>query len=615
MKIPIAIILFLIGLVACTPKQQAINDTSPVSYLSQLNSNHPIHPDSIRHHIRESLLQTGNQTVWDSVITAYYSERNPFLWIKSDGRQQVDTLLYWLDGAYRHGLNPELFSKTRIEKEIRNLEQLTFDEGQTINHSLATLEYALTRAYMHYVCGMSYGFIQPHKLLNNMEVDDDIKYAGVLVNGKRKMKTLYQIPLKSCSTEYAQHVFKDLSTGKSAEALRRVQPTNSAFYTKMQEEMDKFKLLSDASFEPIPDMGDVIIKEGESHPAVPLIARRLLITGELQKGTVDTTSTMLTSELLAAVNQFRISNRLSVDPTIGSFPIRFLNNPMSYYLQRLQINMERARWQYAMDKGKKYIFVNTAAFMLKAINEETDSIVEMRICCGTARNKTPLLSSKIFYIELNPYWNVPQSIIRKEIIPAYRRDSTYFTRQRMKIYDAAGNQVDPHQIKWSDYTRGVPFSVKQDNREGNSLGRIIFRFPNTFAVYLHDTPVRSAFLRTNRAVSHGCVRLERALDFAFFLLDKPNPVLEDRIRVAMSLRAQSDEGKKLTQKAGYKDLEFYNLKEHIPLFLDYQTMYLSTDGVLSYCEDTYKYDKVLLEAFELMNRQYAEFERKSEILL
>ena len=126
-------------------------------------------------------------------------------------------------------------------------------------------------------------------------------------------------------------------------------------------------------------------------------------------------------------------------------------------------------------------------------------------------------------MELNPYWNVPQSIIRKEIIPTYRRDTTYFTRNRMKVYDKNGLQVNPHQVNWAKYAgKGVPYTVKQDNKTGNSLGRIIFRFPNPHSVYLHDTPSRWAFTRNNRAVSHGCVRLQKALDFAFFLLKEPD---------------------------------------------------------------------------------------------
>lgn len=270
-----------------------------------------------------------------------------------------------------------------------------------------------------------------------------------------------------------------------------------------------------------------------------------------------------------------------------------------YYRNRLLVNLERVRWQYALEKGNKYVIVNTAAFMLQAVNEATDSIVEMRVCTGRVKNKTPLLSSRIYYMELNPFWNVPQNIIRKEIIPTYRRDTTYFTRNRMKVYDKDGQQVDPHSVKWSKYTdRGVPYTVKQDNKTGNSLGRIIFRFPNSHDVYLHDTPSRSPFRRANRAVSHGCVRLERALDFAFFLLKEPDELLEDRIRVAMDIKPVSEEGKKLPRSVAYRELKHYSLKEYIPLYIDYQTVYLSADEKLSYCEDIYEYDSSLLEAMD-----------------
>lgn len=272
-----------------------------------------------------------------------------------------------------------------------------------------------------------------------------------------------------------------------------------------------------------------------------------------------------------------------------------------YYRNRLSVNMERARWQYALDKGKKYVSVNVAAYMLQAINEKTDTVVEMKICVGKAKNKTPLLSSRIYYMELNPFWNVPQSIIKKEIIPTYRRDTTYFTRNRMKVYDKEGNQLDPHSIKWAKYAGenvGVPYSVKQDNKTGNSLGRIIFRFPNKYDVYLHDTPSRGAFWLKTRAVSHGCVRLERALDFALFLLKDKDKLLEDQIRIAMDIKPVSEEGKKLSRSAAYNELKHYSLKEYIPLYIDYQTVYLSKDGKLSYCEDIYDYDSSLLAAMK-----------------
>ena len=125
---------------------------------------------------------------------------------------------------------------------------------------------------------------------------------------------------------------------------------------------------------------------------------------------------------------------------------------------------------------------------------------------------------------------------------------------------------------------------------------IIFRFPNPYSVYLHDTPSRWAFTRKNRAVSHGCVRLQKALDFAFFLLEEPDELLEDRIRIAMDLKPISEEGKKLPISAAYRELKHYSLEKYVPLFIDYQTVYLSADNNLMYCDDIYKYDPSLLKA-------------------
>ena len=265
----------------------------------------------------------------------------------------------------------------------------------------------------------------------------------------------------------------------------------------------------------------------------------------------------------------------------------------------LLVNLERARWQYVQDKGKKYVEVNVAAFMLQAVDAVADTLLEMRVCCGSEKNKTPLLDSRISYMELNPYWNVPQSIIKKEIIPSYRKDTTYFTRNHMKVYNKEGVQINPHAIKWSNYVDAiVPYAIKQDNKEGNSLGRIIFRFPNKYDVYLHDTPSRSAFNRTSRAISHGCIRLQDALGFSFFLLKKPDELLEDRIRIAMDIPPVSDKGKKLMKSEAYRELKHYSLPERIPLFIDYKTVYLSSKGKLSYCKDVYHYDAALLSNLE-----------------
>lgn len=593
-RIVLSFLILLVVVSACKQEKPKFPVVLSLSSFHELV--HPaylINPDSIRQYVRVNLSNANDTMAWDSAMVSYYAADSAALfWIKDGVGQYADSLLYWLENSHRHGLNPALFNVSGIRTDLERFRSLQLHEDETINHLLARLEYGLTSSYLFYTCGLKYGFISPVQLLNNQE--EDVKKK----NDTEKQKEPYPIPLKKCSKEFALEALASLGQNPFA-AFRQAQPT-SPFYLSMQKELVRLDSIGEAEFEEIPLIGDTLLKVGERHRIIPLIAGRLMQTGELKQQVSGDT---LTSVLLEAVNEFRLTNRLSTDNSIGTYTIRYLNRPLAYYKDHLQVNLERARWQYKPEKGTKYVIANIAAFMLQAFNEETDSILEMRICCGSVRNKTPLLYSKIYYMELNPYWNVPQNIIRKEIIPSYRRDTTYFTRNRMKVYDKNGNRVNPHDIKWAKYTAGVPFTVKQDNKEGNSLGRIIFRFPNPYAVYLHDTPSRWAFNRSNRAVSHGCVRLERALDFAFFLLEKPDELLEDRIRIAMDIAPKSDEGKKLNRSEAYRELKHYSLKEAIPLFLDYQTMYLAADGKLSYCEDIYKYDDPLLEALNKLNHK------------
>ena len=593
-RIVLSFLILLVVVSACKeekPKSPVVLSLS--SFHELVHPAYLINPDSIRQYVRVNLSNANDTMAWDSAMVSYYAADSAALfWMKDGVGQYADSLLYWLENSHRHGLNPALFNVSGIRTDLERFRSLQLHEDETINHLLARLEYGLTSSYLFYTCGLKYGFISPVQLLNNQEGDVKKK------NDTEKQKEPYPIPLKKCSKEFALEALASLGQNPFA-AFRQAQPT-SPFYLSMQKELVRLDSIGEAEFEEIPLIGDTLLKVGERHRIIPLIAGRLMQTGELKQQVSGDT---LTSVLLEAVNEFRLTNRLSTDNSIGTYTIRYLNRPLAYYKDHLLINLERARWQYKSEKGSKYVIGNIAAFMLQAFNEEVDSILEMRICCGSVRNKTPLLYSKIYYMELNPYWNVPQNIIRKEIIPSYRRDTTYFTRNRMKVYDKNGNRVNPHDIKWAKYTAGVPFTVKQDNKEGNSLGRIIFRFPNPYAVYLHDTPSRWAFNRSNRAVSHGCVRLERALDFAFFLLEKPDELLEDRIRIAMDIAPKSDEGKKLNRSEAYRELKHYSLKEAIPLFLDYQTMYLAADGKLSYCEDIYKYDDPLLEALNKLNHK------------
>ena len=259
-----------------------------------------------------------------------------------------------------------------------------------------------------------------------------------------------------------------------------------------------------------------------------------------------------------------------------------------------RINMERARWRYPRPEGGRYIWVNLAGQELTAVDTERDTMATMRVCCGNATHKTPLLHSQIRHVELNPYWVIPQTIVRKEILPRHVGDSAYYARNRYRaINKETKTEVNPARLS-ADQLRSGRYTLRQDNGQGNSLGRIIFRFPNNFSVYLHDTSNHGAFRNANRAISHGCVRVERPLDLALFFLDKPTPLFTDRIRMAVDQQPVSEEGQRYQEEyPDAKKLGGFNYERPVAVWIDYWTLYPTPKGKLQPHPDSYGYDKVI----------------------
>ncbi len=260
------------------------------------------------------------------------------------------------------------------------------------------------------------------------------------------------------------------------------------------------------------------------------------------------------------------------------------------------INMERARWRYPHPTKGKYIMVNLAAQELTAVDTERDTTITMRICCGNSTHKTPLLHSEIRTIELNPYWVIPQTIVRKEILPRHVGDSAFYAKNNyVAINKETKEEVDPTTLTAADL-RSARYTLRQEKGQGNSLGRIIFRFANNFSVFLHDTNNHGAFQYANRAISHGCVRVERPFDLLLFTLDNPSAWYIDRIRISIDQTPQTAEGRRY--KATYpegKPVSNIGLPQPIPVWLDYWTLYPTPRGTFQAFEDKYGYDKVIEE--------------------
>lgn len=248
--------------------------------------------------------------------------------------------------------------------------------------------------------------------------------------------------------------------------------------------------------------------------------------------------------------------------------------------KQILCNMERCRWQ-ADDqpyRHDKYVIVNIPAYQLYAV--DGDSILTMRIACGARATKTPLLQSRIKRMDLNPQWIIPRSIIQNDIAH-HAGNSSYFESRRYAIYNRkTGKRVDGSQVSPGMLYSGG-YSVVQAGGQGNALGRIIFRFDNKFAVYLHDTSSPGVFSRDDRAVSHGCVRVQQPFDFAVFLLKEKDAATIDRIRTAMNSESAPQGSIPVTPE--------------VPLFISYFTLFSpNNDSIQSY-PDVYGYDNVMYQ--------------------
>jgi len=261
----------------------------------------------------------------------------------------------------------------------------------------------------------------------------------------------------------------------------------------------------------------------------------------------------------------------------------------------LEANLERARWHTPQppENGRRVI-INLPSQQLVAY-DDSDHITTMKICCGSTSHKTPLLSGRLSHIELNPYWNIPLSIIKKEVA-RHAGDADYFSHHRYEIVDRkSGITVYPGSLT-SDQLGSGNYTVRQQRGEGNALGRMIFRFPNGHAIYLHDTNNRAAFERNWRCVSHGCIRVERPMELASILLPDKDSIYMDRLRHTVGLLPQSYRGQTLLAEERLATLNSCMLSPHVPVSIIYYTAYPTPDGTsLTYYPDIYGYDKPLVD--------------------
>ena len=314
---------------------------------------------------------------------------------------------------------------------------------------------------------------------------------------------------------------------------------------------------------------------------ITLLRERLGSTGDIDYSDVLSGDLSLFDDILeAGVARFQARHGIPETGMIDETTLKALNVPVDARVRQIELNLERWRW-IPHDLGSRYLLVNIADYNLTVFE---DSLPKwgMRVVVGRDYRRTPVFSADLKYLVINPFWHIPRKIAVNDILPKVQRDPEYLIKKRIKVFASwqeDAPELDPHTVDWSQVTkRNFSFKFRKDPGPFNDLGRIKFMLPNKYAVYLHDTPSRKLFKRDIRSFSSGCIRLERPLDLADYLLkDDPNWSRRDIIRAI-----ESGEGNKVVR-----------LGQPIPVHLLYWTAWVDSRGKVNFRNDLYNRDPKL----------------------
>jgi murein L,D-transpeptidase YcbB/YkuD len=411
--------------------------------------------------------------------------------------------------------------------------------------------------------------------------DGILLYAKHLLQGKVDPRTLDD------SWNYSRRRLEPADVARSlADALgrREVAATledlkiDTPFYRLMKSKLREYReRASSERFTPVP--ADTVLREGDRHPDVLALRRRLQ---ELDyPAEVLAAEDLFDEGLAAAVRDFQRDNALEVDGIVGAQSFRVLNLSAEQRVNLLRINLDRVRW-ISQDMTDERLVVNIAGFELYYLRQN-ELVWQTPVMVGSIDTRTPIFRKRMRYLEFNPTWNVPRSLVVRSIYPRLASDPGYARAMGYRFFDARG-EVDPATIDWRSYTgASFPYRVVQDPGPENAMGRVKFMFPNRHAVYLHDTPSRALFARSKRAFSAGCIRVKNPLELARLLLDDPDAWSAEKLSELV---------------ASGRPRQVVQMQRPVDVLLMYWTVSPEEGGRLEFHDDVYGLDPAALAALD-----------------
>ena len=507
----------------------------------------------------KSIVINGETVNFYSSLPALYQNQNfKPLWVGENGpRPESYELIEAIQNSYKEGLNPNNYNLKEIDYTLSRIKAVSSSGKLPAPDLLAELDILLSNSFLKYASNLLYGQINPEQI--NLE----------LIFGEKPV-------------DLNKLLITTVNENKIDESLNGLLPMYPVYGRLKTALVEYKKYEAEGGWKLIP--GGSKLRKGSSGGRVTALKERLVVTGELDSSALE--SSVFDETLEQAVREYQETTGLYVDGVAGDSTIESLNVPAGERVEQIELTMERWR-MLPKSLGSKFVLVNIANYHLYAVEDNKDA-VNMRIVVGKPKWNTPIFSEQMTHIVFNPYWNIPPSIFKDDIAPMIKSDPDYMANRNI---EAVGLQME--QAESADETEIASakeeylskvlsgnYRLRQNPGPSNPLGRIKFLFPNKHSVYLHDTPNRGYFQRAQRNFSHGCIRVEKPVDLAEFVLSSDPTWTEEEIQSAMNRgRTQTVE-----------------LPVPVTVYILYFTAWANEDGSMSFHKDIYGLDQILENA-------------------
>jgi len=463
-------------------------------------------------------------------LQSFYNTRNyQFAWFSSNGLTE-QARGFW--NLHDYVTTYEDDSSLKDKKLQKKMDRLIAEDELSVsatNKDYINTELTLTQHFIMYMLNnYEKGYVKRKEMERFIprKKEDPIALADSLINKKHK------------DDKY----FEDVNES----------------YNGLKDQLGKYLAIAKNGGWPQVNFVKKPLKKGTSSLEIANIKKRLMITGDLAGSD---TSQVFNDTLVTAVKNFQARHGFSETGSISDSLIKEMNVPVTKRIEQLLMNMDRMRW-LANNPSGNLIVVNIPEFVLH-VYEGKQKAFDIDVVVGKEGHNTMMFNGDLNQVVFSPYWNVPPSIVAKEILPAIEKNPNYIVKENMEI---TGNDD------------GLPV-VRQKPGAGNALGKVKFLFPNSFNIYFHDTPAKSLFEKDKRAYSHGCIRLKEPEKFANYVLRNQPEWTPEKISEAMNSENE----------------KYVKVKDPIPVVITYYTAWVDENGRLNFREDIYGHDARLAE--------------------